>query len=289
MSEWKLRYAGHLGLRGPGAAPLFEHSAASADPLDQIDYIADLGFAGVQDLYLKLRPLEDVARLARRAAARGMAFASFNAAPLYWDKPLWSSTDEASREILSRELEQTAALAASTGSGLAICVTGLDPSRPRAAQIAGMIENLSRLAEPAQRAGVCLLVEPVAAAFMPGLLVDRLADAEAIVRAVDSPAVRLLFDIAHVQTSEGAVLPGLAACWDIIGAIQAADTPGRIDVGAGELDWPDILSEVSGRGYTGLIEIEHEPMEPGAAGEQRLLQRLRDVEAKIKINSGDPG
>jgi hydroxypyruvate isomerase len=282
MTEWKLRYAGHLGLRGPGSAPLFEHSAASADPLDQIDYIADLGFAGVQDLYMKLRPAAEVTRMARRAAARGLAFASFNAAPLHWDKPLWSSTDDGARQMLRQEFEQTAALAASTGGGLAICVTGLDSERSRAAQIAGMIENLTWLAEPAERAGVCLLVEPVAAAFMPGLLVDRLADAEAIVRAVKSPAVRLLFDIAHVQTSEGEVLPGLAACWDVVAAVQAADTPGRRDLGAGELDWPAILSEISVRGYAGLIEIEHEPMEPGEAGEQRLLERLHGVEAKIK-------
>jgi len=284
MTGWKLRYAGHLGLRGPGSAPLFAHGAA-VDPLDQIAYLADLGFAGVQDLYMKLRPAEEVARMAGRAAARGLGFGSFNAAPLHWDKPLWSSTDAAARQTLSREFEHTAALAAATGSGLAICVTGLDSSRPRAAQIAGMIENLRRLAEPAEREGVCLLVEPVAAAFLPGLLVDRLADAEAIVRAVDSPAVRLLFDIAHVQTSEGEVLPGLAACWDVVGAVQAADTPGRIDIGAGELDWPAILTEIFSRGYAGLIEIEHEPMVPGAAGEQQLLERLRGVEAKIKISA----
>ena len=277
---WKLRYAGHLGLRSPDA-PLFVRSAASADPIDQIDYLADLGFAGVQDLYVKLRPPEAQARIGRRLAARGLAAGTFSAAPRYWDKPLWSTTDPAAIETLRRELDDAIEAADRLGGGAAVCVTALDPARPRAAQFDAMAANLRRLAEPAERAGLMLLVEPVAAGFMPGFLVDRLADAAAIVRRVASPSVRLLFDIAHVQTSEGAVLPGLGEHWDLIGAIQAADTPGRRDLGAGELDWPVLLREIRRGGFSGLIELEHEALEDTAAGERCLLDRLRDVDAAI--------
>lgn len=277
---WKLRYAGHLGLRSL-EAPLFRRSAASADPIDQIDFLADQGFAGVQDLYLKLRTPAEQARIGRHLAARGLTPGTFSAAPLYWDKPLWSTTDPPAIETLRRELDDAIEAADRLGGGAAVCVTALDPARPRAVQIDAMVENLRRLAEPAARAGLMLLVEPVAAGFMPGFLVDRLADAAAIVRRVASPDVRLLFDIAHVQTSEGAVLPGLAESWDLIGWIQAADTPGRRDLGAGALDWPAILREIRGRGYNGLIEIEHEALDDTAAGERRLLDRLRAVDAAI--------
>jgi len=93
--------------------------------------------------------------------------------------------------------------------------------------------------------------------------------------------VRLLFDTGHVQTSEGEVLENLKACWSLVGGLQAADTPGRRDVGAGEIDWRPILRWLQDQGYMGLIELEHEAQDPGADGEQRLVERLRAVEATI--------
>src|SRR5688572_14959315 len=45
-NRWKMRYATHLGLLAPDA-PMFRHSARSADVEDQIAYLADIGFAGV--------------------------------------------------------------------------------------------------------------------------------------------------------------------------------------------------------------------------------------------------
>src|SRR5690606_17891345 len=74
--SWKLPWTAHLGLRGPDG-PLFRHSAQSADPFDQIDFIADLGFAGVQDNYAALRPAEEQERVAAHAARHGLKMASF--------------------------------------------------------------------------------------------------------------------------------------------------------------------------------------------------------------------
>jgi len=280
LRPWKFRYTGHLGLRGPDA-PMFAKSAASTDPVDQIDFLADLGFAGVQDIYLKLRPRRTQERMASRMARRGLAMGTFNMAPAQWRTGVWTSDDAAARTLLRDELATAVAAADRAGGGAAVCVGLHDESRPREVQRAIMAEHLKRLAEPAQKAGLMLLVEPVAAAYLPGFLIDRQADAVALVRAVDSPMVRLLFDTGHVQTSEGEVLENLKACWDLVGGLQAADTPGRRDVGAGEIDWRPILRWIKDQGYAGLIELEHEAQDPGADGEQRLVERLRAIEATI--------
>ena len=271
-----MRYAAHLGLRAPDQ-PLFRHSARSVDPADQIAFLAEQGFAGVQDNFLKLRPVPEQERIGAALAQHDLRMGSFNNNPLAWNRPLWSATDPAARAELARDLEDSITAAARTGGRHLTCVTGMGPRDGQAAQDAarqatelqGMIANLRRLADRAAEGSCVLCVEPVAAAWIPGLLVATLTDALHVVRAVAHPAVKLLFDTAHVQASEGDVLSRLRACWSEVALLQAADTPGRRDLGSGDLDWPAILRFVRAQRYD------------SAAGEAQLLHRLRAVDAAI--------
>lgn len=280
VRRWKLRYATHLGLLAPDA-PMFRHSARSADIEDQIAYVADLGFAGIQDNFLKLRSVDDQRRIGRAAARRGLEVGSFNNNPLSWDRPLWSGTDPAAREQLDRDLADSIAVAERTGARSAVCVTGRDSSRPMAAQIAAMTAHLRRLADTAAGAGLALNVEPVTAKRFPQLLVNALDDAVAIVRAVDHPSVRLQFDVAHVEEQHGDAFARLREHWPLVGLVQAADVPGRVDLGAGTLDWPGILRWLRDQAYAGLVEIEHVPLDDSAAGEQKLLERLAAIDDAV--------
>ena len=287
-APFRLRYTGHLGLRAPDQ-PLFRHSARSADPVDQIAFLAEQGFAGVQDNFLKLRPVAEQERIGVALARYGLQMGSFNNNPLAWNRPLWSLADPAAHVELARDLEESIAAAARTGGRYLTCVTGMGPRQGdpaedaarHAAELQGMIENLRRLADRAAEGGCILCVEPVAAAWIPGLLVATLADALHVVHTVAHPAVKLLFDIAHVQISEGDVLPRLRECWSDVALLQAADTPGRRDLGSGELDWPAILRFVRDQAYAGLIEIEHLPAADSAEAEHQLLRRLRAVDAAL--------
>ena len=281
---WTMRYAGHLGLRAPDE-PLFRWSARSADPVDQIGFLAEQGFAGVQDSFTKLRPVAEQERIGREMRRLGLAMGCFTNNPLAWNKPLWSSRAADARAMLKRDLSSSIDAARRVGGSVATCVTGLDDQAPRDRQIAGMIDNLKELAEPAAAAGLVLGIEAVARAWIPGLLVDRIEDALFIVKSVGHPAVRLTFDIAHIEMSGDDGLAWLERCWDWIVAVQLADMPaeglGRIDLGAGRLDWPAILRCISERGWSGLLELEHMPMEESAAGEEKLLERLRAVDAAV--------
>src|SRR3546814_13094495 len=89
--SWKLPWTAHLGLRGPDG-PLFRHSARSADPFDQIDFIAALGFAGVQDNYAALRPAEEPERVAAPAPRPVLQLASFVHDPMGWNLPPWRAS-----------------------------------------------------------------------------------------------------------------------------------------------------------------------------------------------------
>ncbi|MBW4500249.1 MAG: hypothetical protein KME57_11970 [Scytonema hyalinum WJT4-NPBG1] len=58
-NTWKMRFAPHIGLSQPQGDGMFKNLAGD-DPIDQIKFIADQGFAGIEDNFLKLRPLNSV-------------------------------------------------------------------------------------------------------------------------------------------------------------------------------------------------------------------------------------
>ena len=291
---WTLRYTGHLGLRGP-EAPLFRHSARSADPFDQIDRLADLGFAGVQDNYAAFRTPEEQARVAAQAARHGLAMGSFVHDPAHWDQPCWSVEDAEARAALDAALTHSLETAQRIGATVITCVTGRDPHADLLRQRTAMAENLRRAGDRAARAGVKLCVEATAAAWLPGMLVDSLDTAIAIVRAADHPAVRLMFDTGHVAMDGADILTAYRGAQGLIGAVQLADMPrdgsvGRIDVGGGRTDWVPFLNAVRADGYDGLFEIEHEPETDSAEGEARLIARLAGVDRALSGTvGGNPG
>ncbi|WP_176594568.1 TIM barrel protein [Sphingobium sp. EM0848] len=269
----RLRFAGHLGLSAPDR-PLLAHIGRSVDPLDQIDALADHGFVGVQDLFLKLRPPSQQAAMAERMARRELVLSSFGGDPMHWNSPLWSAEDDAGRSAVDASVRASCDLAMLFSGTGAVCVAGEDSERPRRQQFAAMTENLKRHAEAAARAGLVLLVEPIARSRIEGLLLDRLEDGLDMVRAIAMPSVRLLFDIGHVAMMGHDVLSALALCEDATGLIQLADVPGRVDPGLGQLDLPAILRQIMTQGYGGPVELEFEPVDQTAEGEARMLSRL---------------
>ena len=283
MAFWKNRFAGHLGLRAPDL-PLFRHLVQSIDPVDHINMLADLGFAGVQDNYLTLRTPEDQTRIGAAVARRGLEMGSFVHDPLNWNQPCWSRDDDAGRDALSRAFEISIAAAGRTGSRHVNCVTGFDPARPRAEQVGAMLRNLARLADRAAAAGVILCIEATNAAYLPGMLIDDLAEAGGMVNAIDLPSVKLMFDIGHIAMSNQDAPAAIDIMADRIGTVQAADISEdgltRVDLGAGTLDWPAILKRLRDVGYKGLVEIEHMPLEDSRAGEETLIARLRAIDAR---------
>ena len=279
-TSWTLRYAPHIGLVSPDE-PLFRHSAGTADPVEQVRYLAGLGFAGIEDNYLKLRSVAVQEAIGRELALTGLGMGCFVNNVDIWNKPLWGSADPAARARLEKDLQASIEAATRVGGKYLTTVSGRDPAIPLGYQWANMIDNLRHFANRAEDAGLVLGLETVDAARWPGMLLHHIADAYAIVKAVDSPAVRLVFDIAHVAAMDGQVLTNLAACWDAIGVIQAAESPGRFELGSGELNWPNILRFIRDRGYTGMIELEHVNRQPGLAGERAMLDRLRAIDKDI--------
>ena len=274
---WKQRYAAHLGLRAPNE-PLFLHSGRSGEPMAQIDYLASIGFAGIEDNMLKTRTPETQAKMGEALARHGMAMGCFVNNPNHWNLPLWGRSDVEAREQLAHDLDQSVDAAKRTGGRYTTVVSGSEPGIPPGFQRANMVENLKRLADKAEKAGLVFVIETVSARNWPNMILHHIGDAYQVVKAVGHPAVKLVFDTGHVAPMDGDILGNLKRAWDEVAIIQVADNPDRIELGQGELNWLNIFRTIKGLGYTGLIELEFLIAREDFAGEQAMLKRLRAID-----------
>lgn len=123
-----------------------------------------------------------------------------------------------------------------------------------------VVAGLREVAPVAEAAGVLLLIEPLNTAVdHPEYFVSESGSGYEILRGVDSPAVKLLFDIYHQQITEGNIIDNITAHRDRIGHIHAADVPGRNEPGTGELNYENIFGVLDNIGYEGDVGFEFRP------------------------------
>ena len=94
----------------------------------------------------------------------------------------------------------------------------------------------------------------------PGYQGDDLDHVASIVRRVDSPGLKLLFDIYHVQVMHGDVIRRLEENQDILGHIHTAGNPGRGELDdRQEINYPAIMRKLLELGYDGYVGQEFLP------------------------------
>ncbi len=134
-----------------------------------------------------------------------------------------------------------------------------------------VIAGLKALAPLAEEQGVDLYLEPLNTVVdHKGYWLESSAEGFAIVDAVGSARVRLLFDIYHMQIMEGNIIASLSADLDKVGHIHVADVPGRHEPGTGELNYANILSPLAAQGYEGYVGFEFSP----AGDDARALEAI---------------
>ncbi|WP_433799986.1 TIM barrel protein [Actinomycetospora sp. CA-084318] len=118
-------------------------------------------------------------------------------------------------------------------------------------------DTLRRVAELGAEAGRVFTLENLNLDVdHPGVPFARAADTLELVRAVDSPNVRMNLDLYHAQIGEGNLIALLDEALPFVGEIQVADVPGRCEPGTGEIHYPAIARALVERGYTGVVGLE---------------------------------
>lgn len=138
---------------------------------------------------------------------------------------------------------------------------------PRQKQTDDVIAALSEAAKIVEPEGITLILEPLnVLRDHKGAFVVTSEHAAQIVRAVNSPNVKILFDVYHQQISEGNLSGNIDAYKDLIGYFQIADHPGRHEPYTGEVNYAHVLGEIHRSGVSGPIGLELHPLgDPKAA------------------------
>ena len=126
-----------------------------------------------------------------------------------------------------------------------------------------VLAGLKLIAPLAEEAGVTLGLEPLNSQVdHVGYFLDDTAIGFDLVRAIDSPYIKLLYDIYHMQIMEGNVIETLTGNLDVIGHVHVADVPGRHEPGTGELNYANIVASLRQAGYDKYVGFEFDPKAP---------------------------
>lgn len=149
--------------------------------------------------------------------------------------------------------------------------------------IAACVEGLAPLAAHAAQSGVQLLLELLNSKVdHPGHQCDRTVFGADIVRQVNTPALKLLYDGYHMQLMEGDLSRTIKANFDLIGHVHTAGAPGRRDLDdRQEINWRAIAGVLRRLGYDRWVGHEFVPRgEPIAALAQAVALFDAELEAQ---------
>lgn len=272
-----LRFALHMGVASP-EKPLFRELVGSLDPLDHIRFAADIGFAGISDNGLKLRPAAVQAAMGEELARLGLEMGSFTLSPMGSGNSYWGNPDPAFDEAFAVSVDEAIEVAKRVGGReitlCALVAEGIDFDR----QIAALGRRVAGAADRVAAAGFRLSIEPTSLSRTPFFLVHHVADALKVM-GPDHPGVSLMFDTGHLHEMDGDPAMLFEQYQDRIHTVQIADVAQRVEPGAGNTDFVAVFATLRRLNFKGLLELEHYLSVESKEGEQTALDRLAGLVA----------
>lgn len=263
-AKFKLKYAPHFGM--------FEN-LAGRDPIDQLKFAAAQGFTAWEDNGMKGKPPELQERIGATLAELNMTMGVFVAHGSFGEVTFAGRNKDAREKVLG-DLQDSVEVAKRCGAKwLTVVPDAYDVRTEWGYQTANCVELLRRGAEIFEPHGLVMVLEPLNWwTNHPGLFLHKIPQAYEICRAVDSPACKILFDIYHQQIQEGNLIPNIDMAWDEIGYFQCGDNPGRNEPGTGEINYRNVFAHIHGKGYAGVMGMEHGKSLPDVEGELKLIE-----------------
>jgi hydroxypyruvate isomerase len=232
---------------------------------DRIHAAADAGFNKIEFWPWQGK---DIASIAAVCEERGIKVAQFTA----WGF-VPGMNDPKNHNKFVEEIKKSCEIAKQLNCKRMTVVGGNDISNMSQEEMHQNIIDALKLVKPiVEKAGIMLILEPM------NIRVDHKGhclygseDAVRICREVNSPMIKINWDLYHMHISEGDLCGRLRDGIDQVGYIQVADHPGRHEPGTGEIYYPRVYEELKKLGYTGPIGLECSP----AGTEDEAIHRLR--------------
>jgi hydroxypyruvate isomerase len=232
--------------------------------LERVQKAAEFGFPAVE---IWPHQGKDLDKLAEMSSTLGIAIAQFTA----WGfEPGMNNPENEDRFIAA--IEEGCQVAHHLKCDKMTVVAGNNqPGMTQEQMLAQVVKALKHAAPIAEREKVMLILEPMNGRVdHPGHCLYGSTDALNICREVNSPFVRINWDLYHMQISEGDLCGHLRDGFDQVGYLQLADHPGRNEPGTGEIHYNRVLREAKNLGYQGFVGLELVPKTTERAAAQAV-------------------
>ena len=177
--------------------------------------------------------------------------------------PRRSIVDPVEREAMVTAVRETIAATARLGKPDLIVASGFRvEGMSEEEHFANAVTALRAAADAAEEAGVTLLLEPLNTRLFAAMYLVSTKLGLDLVEAVNSPNLRLLYDVWHSAVMGEDIAEVLAGRIHLVAHVQVADMPDRNEPGTGSLDWPKVTQTLQDLGYSGAIGLEYFPTLP---------------------------
>lgn len=269
-NTFKLKYAPHIGM--------FKNSAGD-DPIDQLKFMADMGFTAMEDNGMQTRDPALQQKMGDEMAKLGITMGVFvlnkggnGQNTLAAGKPEYI-------DIFLKGCKGAVETAKRVNAKWTTVVPG-DFARnlPIGIQTGHVIDALRRGAEILEPAGLTMVLEPLS--DTPDLFLRTSDQTYEICRGVNSPSCKVLYDIYHMQKNEGHIIPHIDWAWNEIAYFQIGDNPGRNEPTTGEINYKNIFKHVYQKAKAENREfvfgMEHGNSMKGKEGEMAVIKAYVD-------------
>ncbi len=140
-----------------------------------------------------------------------------------------------------------------------------------------MFDVMKTIAPWAEEAGITFVLEPLSEIAHSGYLLKDTKTCADLVRAVNSPSVKILYDAYHAYLEEGKVIETLSEYISDIGLVHIADAPGRHEPGTGAVNWKNVVKHLNDLSYTGYVSFEFYP----ESTSEKAIEAVKEVLAVI--------
>lgn len=264
---FKMKFAPHFGM--------FKHHAGE-DFIDQINFMADEGFTAFEDNNMMNRDVALQTKIGEVLAKHKMTMGVF---VIQKGGNLNNSLAAGKQEyidIFLKGCKDAVEVAKRTNAKwLTVVPGGFERKLPIGIQDANVIEALRRGCDILEPHGLTMVLEPLSDS--PDLYLQKSDQTYMICKAVNSPACKILFDIYHLQKTEGHIIRNIDLTWNEIAYFQIGDNPGRKEPTTGEINYQNIFKHISEKGYDGILGMEHGNSMDGIAGEKAVIKAYKET------------
>lgn len=265
---FNLNYAPHQGT--------FSNYGGS-DFVDQIKYMADRGFRGIEDNGMMGRSVLEQKKIGEELERGGMTMGVFVIDKGGNGANTFAAGKQEHTDIFLESCRKAVEVAKRVNAKWMTVVPGNFERRlPMGIQTANVIETLKRAKDIFEPHGLVMVLE--ALSDTPDLYLRTTPQSYLICKAVDSPSCKVLYDAYHMQKNEGNLITHIDWAWDEIAYYQVGDNPGRKEPYTGEINYRNIFKHLYDRGYRGIVGMEHGNSESGKEGEEKVIAAYRKAD-----------